>query len=249
MRVLIAIPVYNEEKRLADVLRRSLEHGLDVLVVDDGSTDQTPRILRAFPAVRVIRRRPNRGYGAALRSAFDHACNSGYDAVITLDADGQHSPGLIPAFLDRVGDCDIVSGSRYLRRFETDTPAPAERRRINLLVTDQLNACFHLGITDSFCGYKAYRTDALARMTLTEDGYGMPLELWVQAACLGLTICEIAVPRLYLDPERTFGALENADARLAYYQRVIDAAMARAMADHGCRMPTGRVPILQPCDS
>ena len=76
---------------------------------------------------------------------------------------------------------------------------------------------------------------ALSKLRLAEPGYGMPLEVWVQAACLGLRIREIPIPRVYLDPERSFGAaLDDAGARLAYYQQVIDRAFAWAREHNGC---------------
>ena len=79
-----------------------------------------------------------------------------------------------------------------------------------------------LQLTDAFCGFKAYRREALARLRITEAGWGMPLQLWVQAAKLGLRIKEVGVPRVYLDPNRAFGGvLNNSDDRLAYYRRVI----------------------------
>src|SRR5262249_45756461 len=88
--------------------------------------------------------------------------------------------------------------------------------------TAELNARFGLKLTDAFCGFKAYRTEALSRLRITETGWGMPLQLWVQAARLGLRIKEVAVPRVYLDPKRAFGGvLNDADERLGYYRRVI----------------------------
>lgn len=236
MAALIAIPVYNEARHFARVLESTLTHGIDVLVVDDGSTDDTGKILQRYPHVSVIRHAKNRGYGAALRAAFDYAIRNRYDVVITMDSDGQHEPSLIPEFIDKARTCDIVSGSRYAMEFVNDTPAPAERRRINSLVTDELNAALGFRLTDSFCGFKAYQTSALRRLTLTEDGYGMPLELWVEAACRGLRIVELPVPRIYIDQGRTFGnGIDDADSRLAYYQTVIDRAVRRVRARADCQ--------------
>lgn len=237
MANLLAIPVYNEERAIAGVLSRSLAYPLDLFVVDDGSTDRTPDVLRQFPQISLLRHNRNRGYGAALRAAMHYAIQNHYDVLVTMDADGQHDPEWIPRFLAVAHNADIVSGSRYLGQFPTDTPAPMERRRINSLVTDELNACFGLDITDAFCGFKAYRCAALSRLTLTEDGYAMPLELWVEAACLGLQVREIAVPRVYLDPTRSFGdQLDDANARLAYYQRVIDRTVARRKGKNDCHI-------------
>ena len=102
MRVLTAIPVYNEQAHLQAVLTEVLRHAGDVLVVDDGSTDGTPDLLRGFPTVQVIRHERNRGYGAGLRSAFGRALEGGYDGLVTIDCDGQHEPSLIPTIAARL---------------------------------------------------------------------------------------------------------------------------------------------------
>jgi dolichol-phosphate mannosyltransferase len=229
MRVLTAIPVYNEEAHLEPVLREVLHHADDVLVVDDGSTDRTPDLLRNFPSIQVIRHEQNRGYGAGLQSAFRRALDANYDGLVTLDCDGQHEPALIPAIAARLADADIVSGSRYLKVFDPAQRPPEERRRINVEVTRWLNECLGLNLTDAFCGFKAYRASALARFEITDDGYAMPLQVWVQAAARGLTIVEAPVPLVYLDESRAFGgALDDATYRLNHYRRVFQEAMQRA---------------------
>ncbi|GIW82438.1 MAG: dolichyl-phosphate mannose synthase [Gemmatales bacterium] len=234
MRILTAVPVYNEERYVADVLERIRRYCAEILVIDDGSTDHTAEILRQLArrftspgSLRIITHERNRGYGAALISAFRFAVSSDIDVLITMDCDGQHEPARIPVLLEALHDADIVSGSRYLRDFRQNTLPPADRLRINQQITQELNARFGLHLTDSFCGFKAYRVDALARLHITETGWGMPLQLWVQAAKLGLRIKEVGVPRLYLDPNRAFGGvLDDAEERLAYYRRVIDQASA-----------------------
>jgi glycosyltransferase involved in cell wall biosynthesis len=227
MRWLTAIPVYNEARHVADVLARTRRYSPDILVVNDGSTDGTAALLAAEPGVHRIDHPRNRGYGAALQSAFAFALAGGYDGLVTMDCDGQHEPARIPVLLEAMHDADIVSGSRYFRDFRQDTPAPTDRRYINATITAELNARYGLGITDAFCGFKAYRREALAKLRITENGWGMPLQLWVQAARQGLRVKEIGVPRLYLDPTRAFGGVMNDPTeRLAYYRRVLADAEA-----------------------
>jgi dolichol-phosphate mannosyltransferase len=224
-RTLTALPVYNEAANVAAVLDGALNYSQEVLVVDDGSQDGTSDVLVARRDVRVLRHPRNLGYGAALRSAFRFASEGGYDVLVTIDCDGQHQPQLIPRFLDEIDRADIVSGSRYLRKFPGQSDPPPERRRINQVVTDEVNRRLGLRLTDAFCGFKAYRVPVLGRFRLTEDGYAMPLELWVQAARLGLAIVEVAVPLIYLDERRSFGgALDQADTRLQVYRSVLDRA-------------------------
>ena len=234
MRVLTAIPVYNEERYVEAVLEEVRRYCPEVVVVNDGSTDGTAALLARHPEVRLITHERNWGYGAALISAFAHAQTLPIDVLVTMDCDGQHEPSRIPVLLEALHDCDIVSGSRYLRDFRQDTSAPEDRRRINAAITAELNRRFGLNLTDAFCGFKAYTRESLGKLRITEMGWGMPLQLWVQAACAGLRINEVAVPRVYLDPDRAFGGvLNDAAERLAYYRRVIDSAEAACFARCG----------------
>jgi glycosyltransferase involved in cell wall biosynthesis len=227
MNVLTAIPVYNEARSVESVLHEVRRYSPHILVINDGSTDGTADILARQEGLQVITHPVNRGYGAALISAFAHARQQEIDVLVTMDCDGQHEPSRIPVLLEAIHDADIVSGSRYLRDFHQDTAAPQDRSRINREVTAELNRRFGLDLTDAFCGFKAYRREALNCLHITETGWGMPLQLWVQAAHLSLRIKEVGVPRLYLDPNRAFGGmLDDATERLAYYRKVIAAAEA-----------------------
>ena len=201
--------------------------------------------LRDFPAgglrdlpiggLRVVRHPRNLGYGAALATAFRETLAGPWDGLVTIDCDGQHQPRLIPEFVaacvDPAAPADIVSGSRYLRQFPGDSQPPAARRRINAEITAEINGRLGLELTDAFCGFKAYSRRALEAIHVTETGYAMPLEVWVQAAAAGLRVVELPVPLLYLDLSRSFGgALDDASTRLAYYRRVLDRAEAAVAA-------------------
>ncbi|HZW34103.1 MAG TPA: glycosyltransferase family 2 protein [Isosphaeraceae bacterium] len=236
MRLLTAIPVYNEEAYLPSVLAAVVRSAGDVLVVDDGSTDRTPELLRQFPTVATIRHPRNRGYGASLRTAFQAALERGYAGLVTLDCDGQHEPSRIPVLAQHLDQADIVSGSRYLQVFDPTQAPPEDRRRINVEVTRWLKECLGLNLTDAFCGFKAYRASALRALEITDDGYAMPLQVWVQAVARGLRIVEVPVPLIYLDESRAFGgALDDAAYRLEHYRRVFRAALER----DGIRPPEG----------
>ncbi|AWM40829.1 Undecaprenyl-phosphate mannosyltransferase [Gemmata obscuriglobus] len=225
MRVLTAIPVYNEAKHVRHVLAEVRQYTPDILVVNDGSTDGTAELLDREPGLLRIDHPQNRGYGAALISAFAFARASAFDVLVTMDCDGQHQPERISVLLEAIHDCDIVSGSRYFRDFRQDTPAPTDRRFINATITREINAKYGFNLTDTFCGFKAYRREALEKLNITERGWGMPLQLWVQAARQELRVKEIGVPRLYLDPNRAFGGVMNdPEQRLAYYRDVLASA-------------------------
>jgi len=192
MRTLVAIPVYNEENYVTSVLGRVQQYADNVLVIDDGSTDATPCVLAKHP-VEVIRHAHNRGYGRSLLDAFRWAQVDDFDWVITMDCDEQHEPEAIPRFIEtmKTDRSDVVSGSRYLPESVDEDVPPENRRRINARITAQLNDRLGLSITDAFCGFKAYRVDALRRLHLDVDGYAFPLQFWAQAVAHKLRIREI----------------------------------------------------------
>ena len=250
-RTLTALPVYNERGHLRPVLKEVLRYAGDVLVVDDGSSDGSGGLLddlaadAGFAAGRlcVLHLPENRGYGAALAAAFGAAGEREYDRLVTIDCDGQHQPSMIPELAraldgtpgttDGAGDpVDVVSGSRYLAEFDGDSAAPEDRRAINRLVTaflnERLGPALGVRLTDAFCGFKAYRVASLAKLDVTDPGYAMPLQVWVQVAAAGLRVAEYAVPRVYLEEERSFGgSLDRSEARLAHYRAVLAAELAK----------------------
>jgi dolichol-phosphate mannosyltransferase len=259
MKILVAVPVFNEEKYVRPVLREirkyarasAVAHNLDqirVLVVDDGSTDSTPATLRDLAArghIDLLTHPENCGYGQSLIDAFAYAAENGYDWVITMDCDEQHEPCRIPCFVQACikDDADIISGSRYRIKEtgsclsddnEAESIPPRDRSNINRLITELLNSSLHLnvldpaqrrdaapaplGITDAFCGFKAHRVAAMARMNLTIPGYAFPMQFWVQADALNLRIREMAVKLIYKDATRHFGGtLDDPAVRLQHY--------------------------------
>jgi glycosyltransferase involved in cell wall biosynthesis len=229
-RYLTALPVYNEARHVNVVLDEVVKNAPgDVLCINDGSSDNTAEVLEARGDVKVVHHPENRGYGAALLTAFDYAVRKGYDVLVTIDSDGQHDSRLIPAFFAAAEHAHIVSGSRYLQVFNGNSLPPPERQNINRIVTAELNERFGLHLTDAFCGFKAYRVCALKRLNMTETGYAMPLEFWVKAATAGMKIVELPVPLVYLDEKRTFGGnLDDAQVRLEYYRLTIERAAAEA---------------------
>jgi glycosyltransferase involved in cell wall biosynthesis len=234
LRFLTALPVYNEATHVDPVLDEVVRYATDVLVVDDGSNDGTSELLARRTDVSVMSHERNLGYGAALKTAFDYAIRFHYDVLVTIDCDGQHEPQRIGQLVAACRDADVVSGSRYLRNESQAGAAPPERRKINSQITHELNHCLGLSLTDAFCGFKAYRVAALAELTITEPGYGMPLEFWVQAVHHGLRIVELPVPLIYLEEERSFGgSLDDGRKRLEYYHQVLNRASAAVANESG----------------
>jgi len=231
-RILIGIPVYNEETYVGRVLEEVQHYSDDILVVDDGSTDRTSTLLAQHP-VEVIRHTHNRGYGHSMQSMLRWARFEKFDWLITMDCDEQHEPAAIPRFIETIQrqdemrstgttGADIISGSRYLKVDPRDDDPPQERRAINQTITDELNQRLGLDLTDGFCGFKAYRIEACNRLALDIDGYDFPMQFWVQAVAHGLKVVEKPVRLIYHDPDRSFGGpLDVAAIRLDHYRETL----------------------------
>jgi len=233
-RALIIIPLFNEAVTLGRVLDEvhRTAPASDVLVVDDGSTDASPEILASRGEVRTVRHAGNAGYGASLITGFRRAVDGGYSVAVTIDCDEQHEPARIPDFLAAIEHADIVSGSRYLDPTVPGDPAPADRWELNREFTEHLRAITGHAITDAWCGFKAYRVDALRRFRLDEPSYGMPIQVWIQAAHHRMRVLELPVARIYKNPARAFwGGLDTTQTRRAYYRRILEAEVARWLPD------------------
>ena len=233
-RILLGIPVYNEQRYVNRVLTEVRRYASDILVIDDGSTDQTPSLLARHP-VEVIRHASNRGYGRSMQDMIRWARFDGFDWLITMDCDEQHEPAAIPRFVEaiRAGGADVISGSRYLLETPLDDAPPADRRRINARLTADINRRLGLGITDALCGFKAYSVGPCSELKLAVDGYDFPMRFWVEAAAAGLRISEVPVRLIYNDPTRSFGGpLDEPDQRLAHYE----ATLHRALRDRAASL-------------
>ncbi len=224
---LVFIPVYNEESSIRAIVQeiRHTTENVDVLVIDDGSTDHTPYIVQQIDDVYNIRHTTNEGYGKTLIDGFNYAAEKDYQYVITIDSDKQHQPGEINKFISVVKqyDSDIISGSRYLEVSPEDiVKAPEDRIRVNNRITDIINRMTGFQLTDSFCGFKLYRVEALRKLSLTETGYGLPLQLWIQAWKKGLTVTEIPVQLIYFDHTALqTSSWSNMFRRYKYYLQII----------------------------
>lgn len=190
--VIALIPAYNEAARLAPVVRAASAH-LPVLVVDDGSTDDTAAVAQAAGA-QLLRQQPNQGKGAALRAGFRHALEAGCQAVLTLDADGQHDPDEIPLFLAcyAATQADLVIGRRDFSQM------PPVRRLANWLGRVSFSWALGQPVQDNQSGYRLIGRRLLgALLDSTESGFEFEVEMIVTCVRLGCRLEWVPIRTIY----------------------------------------------------
>lgn len=192
----VLIPAYNEELTISMVVTLAKEHSSHVIVIDDGSQDRT-RYLAEMAGAEVISHSVNKGKAAALMTGFARARELNPKVTVTLDADGQMDPELIPMVSAPVLQevADLVIGSRYIGRKETDTP---KHRRVGQRV---LNRATTVGasveVTDSQSGYRALSPKALSNTNFNSDRFSIESEMISYFSEIGLAITEVPVTVRY----------------------------------------------------
>jgi glycosyltransferase involved in cell wall biosynthesis len=192
----VVMPVYNEESSLAQVVRKLLllPHVLEIIIVDDCSTDQSAEIARALSSdsrVRVVQQEKNSGKTAALRTGF--ALTRG-EIVIVQDADLEYDPEEIPLVIQPIldGHADVVFGSRFLVRRATRV-LYFYHYVANKFLTFTSNLFTNLNMTDIETGYKAFRGDIIRNMVIVSSGFGFEIEATAKVAKLGCAIYEVPI--------------------------------------------------------
>jgi len=193
LTIVACVPAFDEEASIAKVIARAQRHVDKVIVVDDGSSDDTALIADALGSV-VVRHERNLGYGAAIRSCFNTARDLKADAIVTLDADGQHDPDQIPRLVEPIRDgvADIVVGSRFLRESDK-AEAPRYRRAGIRVLTRFTEALSHTQFTDAQSGFRAYSRRALEELVPTEQGMGVSAEILMKGVERNLRIFEVPI--------------------------------------------------------
>lgn len=220
-RTLVAIPCYNEEVAIAGVVLRAKRYVDEVLVVDDGSKDNTIEVAKLAGAT-VIKHDVNGGKAKGVRTAFQYAQKHGFDQLILIDGDGQHNPDEIPLFLESLKNekTDLALGFRFGEK--TEMPA---WRKVGKRALDVATAVGSGGeLTDSQCGYRGFSRRAIEAMTprLRSEGFGIESEMLVLAKEQGLSTSNVVIHCKYdgLDGS-TKGPVEHALGVLMGIMRMV----------------------------
>jgi glycosyltransferase involved in cell wall biosynthesis len=194
MRLITIIPAYNEEKAIKDIVKCSMQY-CDVMVVDDGSSDDTYNQAKNSGA-EVIKHERNRGKGAAIKSGLNKALNDGYDAFILLDGDGQHDPANISLFSSFIGEYGLIVGSRFINGNPENMPLT--RILSNKVTTMIIRYVTGYELTDSQNGFRALSKEcARLFLDITYDDYVYESEMIYIAARNKIMLKEVAIPSKY----------------------------------------------------
>ncbi len=194
MKVCVLLPAYNEEKEIGKLINQIQAYGFDVIVVDDGSSDNTADISRKAQAV-VISHQKNEGKGQSLRTGFKFIQKNAYDAAVIMDSDGQHLPHEINNFIDKAknSDADIIIGNRM----GEPQGMPLLRVLTNKVTSLLLSFVVKTKIPDSQCGFRLIRSSVLKELNLSTIKYDTESEILIQAAKHGFKIVSVPVKSIY----------------------------------------------------
>ncbi len=191
MNVAVIIPAYNEAKHISAIVERTKKIISDVIVVDDGSIDDTAELAYKEGAI-ILRHLVNLGKGAAAKTGCDYAYKTNHDVLILMDADGQHLPEDIPRFLSALQNKDIVFSYRTSKQ-----QAPFLLRVGNWGLSFLSNILFHIAIYDTQSGFRAFTKKAYRQIRWSATDYAMESEMIYRSR--GLRFTQIAIERIYLD--------------------------------------------------
>ena len=193
-KIAALIPAYREAMAIADVVSRTLPHVDLVLVVDDGSPDNTAELARAAGA-EVIKHSVNQGKGAAMKTGMKTLAERGFDYILLLDGDGQHAPEEIPRFTAtaRDGSAHVVVGNR----FENVKGMPVVRRLVNSLMSRIISNACGVRIPDTQCGFRLVRSSLVTYIMGSSDHFDFETEMLLLASRAGFSIHSVPVSTIY----------------------------------------------------
>jgi glycosyltransferase involved in cell wall biosynthesis len=199
-KVCVLIPTFNNATTLERVLRDVLEYTNQVIVVNDGSTDQTSQILKSFEGITVVSYTTNKGKGYALRQGFRKAVEKGYDYAVTIDSDGQHYADDLPLFIEKLKSYSraVIVGARNMDQASVPGKSSFGNKFSNFWFKIETGLTMH----DTQSGFRLYPVRLLKDFTFLTRKYEFEIEVMVRAAWRGLDIVEVPVKVFYPEKEK-----------------------------------------------
>ncbi|MFH1847749.1 MAG: glycosyltransferase family 2 protein [Candidatus Omnitrophota bacterium] len=218
MKVCVLIPAFNEHAAIGDTVKEARKLGLEVIVIDDGSTDGTKEVSEASGA-SVIRFEKNRGKGAALKEGFKAAAAADYEGIIVMDGDGQHDPKEIPKFIKKAQDTDaaIIIGNRM----SDPKGMPFHRFITNLFMSAFLSLICGQKVPDSQCGYRLIKSAFLSKVNILSSNYEIESEMIIKAGRMGRKIESVPVESVYRGEKSRINPLKDTWRFFAMINRMV----------------------------
>ena len=194
MKTCILIPAFNEEPNIGEVVKKAKIFGYEVIVIDDGSSDNTGEVSKAQGAL-IIKHERNLGKGRSLQDGFKYALMHGFEVVITMDGDGQHRPESIPNFIEKAksSDAGLIIGNRMKNTKEMPLIRVLTNRFMSWLISKKV----HQKVPDTQCGYRLIRRKIIEEVSLNSSNFEIESEVIIKAARLGVKIESIPIMSVY----------------------------------------------------
>jgi len=203
--VLAGIPAYNEAKYIGSIVVQTRQYVDEVIVIDDGSTDNTARVAELVGAT-VIRHDENKGKGTAIQSILAEAKKRKTNVLVLLDADSQHDPNEIPILVKSISEgSDLVIGSREAQDYKT----PRHRRIGKKVVSHSTRLASRTNVFDSESGFRALSPKAINELELKENGFAIESEMITRAADKNLKITEVPISNIYTTDGSTLNPIKH----------------------------------------
>jgi glycosyltransferase involved in cell wall biosynthesis len=192
-KIIVCVPAYNEAKNIANIVQRAGKYADEVIVCDDGSSDNTTKLAQQAGAI-VVNHHKNSGYGKSIRTLFRTALERKADIVVTMDSDGQHYPEQIPDIIDPIlkNGYDIVIGSRFINK-KDKMKVPLYRSIGIRTITKFTNQASYRNLTDAQSGFRGYTRRAIEQINLVEDGMRISTEILLRAGHKKFTVKEVPI--------------------------------------------------------
>lgn len=212
----VVIPVYNEARHIRRCVEHVLEYTKNIIVVNDGSSDSTEKILDSVAKIEVIHLKRNMGKGYAMKIGAELAWKMGAKGIVFMDGDNQHHPKHIPEFVKSMkGGNDIVIGVRLLK-----TDIPLYRKIGNLMIASIMRSIFNVKIPDMMCGYRALTKKGYKKINWTSNNYEVETETLTIIGRKRLPFVSLVVDTIYWDKYKGFSVWDGLKivSNLPYYR-------------------------------
>lgn len=201
----VIVPVYNEQKHIRSLLNNVHKYTKNIIVVNDGSSDNTQQILENIPFVTTVCLYKNQGKGAAMKAGTELAWKKNASAIIFMDGDNQHNPLFLPTFFKLLDEGnDFVIGVRILK-----TTVPLYRKLGNILLMSAVKLLFNISLEDLLCGYRGMTKKGYKKILWTSMGYGVETEMIANIGMQNLKYQTVVVDTTYIDKYKGFSVKDG----------------------------------------